>query len=124
MGSDRHDSEEAPIHRATVDGFFIDRMLAIDRELRRFDNATGYATFTEQKPHAKILSDALPHGHGRFARVHAVRTCGGHARLEPVMAVFKFCAGWRRPDAQGDDALSMNKTVEQAMNKISQHVRE
>jgi len=26
MGSDQHYPEEAPVHRATVDGFWIDRM--------------------------------------------------------------------------------------------------
>jgi|SRR5215469_8419122 len=57
MGSHPHYSEEAPIHRAMVDGFFIDRMLATDRELRRFVNATGYTTFAEQKPDTKILSE-------------------------------------------------------------------
>jgi formylglycine-generating enzyme len=79
MGSHRHYSEEAPIHRATVDGFFIDRMLATDRELSRSVNATGYATFAEQKLDAEIYLNALPPGQGRFAHVHAVRACGGHA---------------------------------------------
>ena len=36
MGSDRHYPEEAPVHRVTVDGFWIDRTPVTNREFRRF----------------------------------------------------------------------------------------
>jgi formylglycine-generating enzyme required for sulfatase activity len=42
MGSDRHYPEEAPAHRARVDGFWIDRTPVTNREFRRFVEATGY----------------------------------------------------------------------------------
>ena len=44
MGSDRHYPEEAPVHRATVDGFWIDRTPVTNRQFRKFVNATGYVT--------------------------------------------------------------------------------
>ena len=50
MGSDKHYPEEAPIHRVTVDDFFIDRTLVTNRDFRKFVNATGYVTFAENKP--------------------------------------------------------------------------
>ena len=36
MGSDHHYPEEAPAHRVTVDGFWIDRTPVTNREFRRF----------------------------------------------------------------------------------------
>ncbi|MDA9401813.1 formylglycine-generating enzyme family protein [Bradyrhizobium sp. CCBAU 45389] len=44
MDSDRHCPEEAPAHRVTVDGFWIDRTPVTNRQFRKFVNATGYVT--------------------------------------------------------------------------------
>ena len=40
MGSDRHYPEEAPVHRVTVDGFWMDRTPVTNREFRAFVEAT------------------------------------------------------------------------------------
>ena len=61
MGSDRHYPEEAPVHRVTVDGFWIDRTPVTNRQFRDFVNATGYVTFAELTPDAKDYPGALPH---------------------------------------------------------------
>ena len=61
MGSDRHYPEEAPSHRVTVDGFYIDRTPVTNREFRAFVNATSYVTLAERKPDAKDYPGALPH---------------------------------------------------------------
>ena len=61
MGSDRHYPEEAPAHRVTVDGFWIDRTPVTNRQFRKFVNATGYVTFAEIAPDAKDYPGALPH---------------------------------------------------------------
>src|SRR6266702_8158609 len=47
MGSDRHYPEEAPVHRVTVDGFWMDRTPVTNRQFRKFVEATGYVTFAE-----------------------------------------------------------------------------
>ena len=60
MGSDKHYPEEAPAHRVTVDGFWIDRTPVTNREFRRFVNATGHITFAEIKPKAEDYPGALP----------------------------------------------------------------
>ena len=41
MGSDRHYPEEAPVHRVTLDGFWIDRTPITNRQFRDFVRATG-----------------------------------------------------------------------------------
>ncbi|MGO4837781.1 formylglycine-generating enzyme family protein, partial [Rhizobiaceae sp. 2RAB30] len=61
MGSDHHYKEEAPSHRASVDGFFIDRMPVTNRQFKEFVRTTGYVTVAEQVPDAKDYPGALPH---------------------------------------------------------------
>ena len=53
MGSDKHYPEEAPVHRVTVDSFWVDRTPVTNREFRKFVNATGYVTFAEIPPDPK-----------------------------------------------------------------------
>jgi formylglycine-generating enzyme required for sulfatase activity len=48
MGSDRHYPEEAPAHRASVDGFWMDRHAVTNRDFERFVAATGHVTLAER----------------------------------------------------------------------------
>ena len=50
MGSDKHYPEEAPVHRVTVDSFWLDQTPVTNRDFRKFVNATGYVTFAEIRP--------------------------------------------------------------------------
>ena len=61
MGSDLHYPEEAPAHRATVDGFWIDRAPVTNRQFKEFVKATGHVTFAEIPPDPKDYPGALPH---------------------------------------------------------------
>ena len=61
MGSDRHYPEEAPVHRVTVDGFWIDRTPVTNRQFKEFVKATGHVTFAEIAPDPKDYPGALPH---------------------------------------------------------------
>src|SRR3981189_1539780 len=61
MGSDQYYPEEAPVHRVTVDDFWIDRTPVTNREFRKFVEATGYVTFAEIAPDPKDYPGALPH---------------------------------------------------------------
>ena len=97
MGSDRHYPEEAPVHRVTVDGFWIDRTPVTNREFRAFVEATGHVTFAEIAPDPEGLSRrAAAHAQGRLAGVHSAASIGRPARLEPWWN-FKFGADWRHP---------------------------
>src|ERR1044071_5829014 len=50
MGSDDHYPEEAPAHRVTVDGFWIDRHPVTNGEFDRFVRATGHRTLAARPP--------------------------------------------------------------------------
>ena len=53
MGSDKHYPEEAPVHRVTVDSFFIDRTPVTNRQFKEFVKATGHVTFAQIPPDPK-----------------------------------------------------------------------
>lgn len=61
MGSDRHFPEEAPVHRVTVDDFWIDETPVTNRQFKRFVQATGHRTGAEIPPDPKDYPGALPH---------------------------------------------------------------
>jgi formylglycine-generating enzyme required for sulfatase activity len=61
MGSDRHYPEEAPVHRVSVDGFWIDQTPVTNRQFKQFVRSTGHVTFAEQVPDPKDYPGALPH---------------------------------------------------------------
>ncbi|HEV7321770.1 MAG TPA: formylglycine-generating enzyme family protein [Ensifer sp.] len=50
MGSDRHYPEEAPVHRVSVDRFWMDRTPVTNRQFKDFVKATGHVTFAEVAP--------------------------------------------------------------------------
>src|SRR5208282_6758162 len=60
MGSDRHYAEEAPVHRVSVDAFWIDAAPVTNRQFRKFVNATNHVTFAEIAPDPKDYPGALP----------------------------------------------------------------
>ena len=88
MGSDQHYPEEAPVHRVTVDGFWIDPTPVTNAQFRAFVEATGYVTFAEIAPDPKDYPGALPH---MLKAGGLVFTPPGKpvdlARLEPVVAL-------------------------------------
>jgi len=61
MGSDHHYTEEAPVHRVTVDSFRIDRYPVTNSAFAAFVQATGHVTVAEAVPDAKDYPGALPH---------------------------------------------------------------
>jgi formylglycine-generating enzyme len=61
MGSDRHYPEEAPVHRVSVDAFWMDPTPVTNRQFKDFVKATGHVTFAEIKPDPKDYPGALPH---------------------------------------------------------------
>ena len=61
MGSNDHYVEEAPVHRAAVDGFWIDETPVTNAQFAAFVAATGHVTAAETPPDPKLYPGALPH---------------------------------------------------------------
>ena len=62
MGSDRHYPEEAPVHRVTVDGFWIDRTPVTNRALPRLRESHRLRHRSPRSaPDPKDYPGALPH---------------------------------------------------------------
>src|SRR6202008_1336035 len=61
MGSNDHYPEEAPVHRVSVDGFWIDRTPVTNRQFKEFVKATGHVTTAQIVPDPKDYPGALPH---------------------------------------------------------------
>ena len=60
MGSNDHYPEEAPAHRVTVDGFWIDRYTVTNAEFASFAADTGHVTVAELCPDPRLYPDADP----------------------------------------------------------------
>ncbi len=101
MGSDRHYPEEAPVHRVTVDPFWIDATPVTNAQFRAFVKATGHVTWAEIAPDPADYPGALPH----------MLKAGGLVFTPPSRVVdlrdwsqwwrFTFGAHWRRPYGRG-----------------------
>jgi formylglycine-generating enzyme len=97
MGSDRHYADEAPVHRVTVDGFWVDCVPVTNREFRNFVGATGYVTVAETAPDPNDYPGALPKmlkaGSLIFNPPKHVADMHNWSRWW----TFKFGANWKRP---------------------------
>jgi sulfatase modifying factor 1 len=60
MGSDEHYPEEAPAHKVSVAGFWIDRYTVTNRDFRLFVEATGHQTLAERPANEADYPGALP----------------------------------------------------------------
>jgi formylglycine-generating enzyme required for sulfatase activity len=97
MGSDQHYPEEAPSHRVTVSGFWMDRTPVTNRDFRKFVNATGYLTLAETPPDAKDYPGALPQMLKAGSLVFTPPKHAVDLRNWSQWWRFKFGANWRRP---------------------------
>ena len=86
MGSDKHYPEERPVHRVTVDGFWIDRTPVTNERFARFVEETGHETFAEIPPDP----DDYP---GRAAR-DAVRRVAGLREAVAARSIARDFANW------------------------------
>src|SRR4029450_6672467 len=61
MGSDRHYPEERPVHRVSVDGFWMDKYPVTNRSFARSVETTGHVTFAQRPPDSAQYPGALEH---------------------------------------------------------------
>jgi sulfatase modifying factor 1 len=103
MGSADFYPEERPVHRVTVDGFWMDRHPVTVTEFRRFVTATGYVTVAERPLAATDYPDADPDllvpGSLVFQRAP------GPVDLSDYRNWWAYVPGasWRRPEGPGSD---------------------
>lgn len=107
MGSDRHYPEEAPAHRVTVGGFWMDRCAVTNGRFERFVRDTQYTTLAERQPDPKLYPGARPElmhpGSLVFVRPpHPVS-------LHSVSNWWHFVrnADWRRPRGPGSTVVGL-----------------
>lgn len=101
MGSDRHYPEEAPVHRVTVGGFWMDRTPVTNHQFRAFVQATGHVTLAEKVPDPKDYPGALPHMLRAGSLVFRPPARPAGLRDWSQWWSFTFGACWRRPYGPG-----------------------
>ncbi|MDB6112500.1 MAG: hypothetical protein JWR69_4250 [Pedosphaera sp.] len=60
MGAEDGRPDETPVHKVTVDGFWIDTTEVSNQQFEKFVQATSYVTVAERKPDPKDFPDAKP----------------------------------------------------------------
>ncbi len=99
MGSDKHYPEESPVHRVTVDSFFIDPTPVTNRQFKEFVKATGHVTFAEIRPDPKDYPGSLPHILYAGSLVFAPPPHPVNLRNWGEWWTFPKGADWRHPGA-------------------------
>ena len=97
MGSDHHYAEEAPSHRVSVDGFWIDRTPVTNRQFKAFVNATGHVTTAQIVPDPEDYPGALPEMIYAGSLVFSPRASMKDLRDFSQWWTFMKGANWRHP---------------------------
>src|SRR5215213_9282221 len=108
MGSDHHYPDEAPVHRVTVDGFWMDRTPVTNRQYREFVRATGHVTFAERQPDPKDYPRALPHLLKPGSLVFNPPNYPVDLRNWGQWWEYIFGANWRRPYGPGSSIKGLD----------------
>ena len=97
MGSGHFYPEERPVHRVTVDGFWMDQHPVTASEYRRFVRETGYVTVAERQLDPDLYPDADPESLVPGSLVF--RKASGPVDLEDFRNWWEYVPGayWRRP---------------------------
>ncbi len=118
MGSDKHYPEERPVHRVTVDGFWMDREPVTNAQFARFVEATGHVTFAEIPPRAEDYPGALPEM--LYAGSLVFVKPSGPVDLRDFSNWWQFMRGadWRHPYGPGSgiDGLDRHPVVHVAFS--------
>src|SRR6476659_3894065 len=105
MGSEDFYPEERPVHRARVDGFWMDEAPVTAGEFRRFARETGYVTVAERPLDPELYPDADPELLVPGSLVF--RKTAGPVDLGDVRNWWEYVPGayWKRP---GGSKTSIN----------------
>jgi formylglycine-generating enzyme required for sulfatase activity len=101
MGSNDHYPEEAPVHGATVAGFWMDEHPVTNLEFTRFVKDTGHVTLAQQPPDPQKYPGAKPDM--LFAGSVVFRKSAGPVDLRNPYNWWDWRRGadWRHPEGSG-----------------------
>ena len=101
MGSDDHYPEEAPVHRVSVDGFWIDRLQTTNAQFAAFVEDTGYVTVAERPLDPADFPGAPPENLVPGSLVFTMTP--GPVDLRHLSQWWAWTPGasWRKPDGPG-----------------------
>jgi formylglycine-generating enzyme required for sulfatase activity len=109
MGSDHHYPEEAPAHRVSVAGFWMDTYAVTNRDFERFVSETAYVTMAERSVNPEDYPGAKPEllspSSIMFKKARAPVDLGNHYNWW----VYVAGANWRHPRGP---ASSINRLME------------
>jgi len=103
MGSNDHYREEAPVHRVTVSGFWMDETPITNSQFEAFVASTGHVTFAEIPPDPKDYPGALPEMLHPGSLVFVKANGPVDLRNMHHWWTFKLGADWRHPEGPGSD---------------------
>jgi sulfatase modifying factor 1 len=103
MGSDHHEPEEAPCHRVSVDGFWMQRHAVTNHEFGLFVDATGYTTVAE-RPLDPADYPGAPAANLQPGSMVFTPTAGP-VDLRDLSQWWRWLPGayWRRPEGPGSN---------------------
>jgi sulfatase modifying factor 1 len=109
MGSEDFYPEEAPVHRVTVDGFWIDEHPVTVGEFRRFVKATGYVTVAERPLDPAQYPGADPALLVPGSLVF--RKARGPVDVRDYRNWWEYVPGacWHRPEGSGSDTYTRGR---------------
>ena len=108
MGSDRHYPEEAPAHRVTVHGFWMDTVAVTNAAFAVFVAETGYVTVAERRPNPADYPGALEE---LLAPSSSVFVKPGHrVDLRNAYNWWTYVPGaqWRHPQGPGSSMSGLD----------------
>jgi len=109
MGAEDGQSDEKPVHRVKLDGFWMDRHEVTNEEFDKFVRATGYITIAERKPNPAdfptVPPDKLVPGSVVFSPPEFVGSLRDH------MQWWEYVPGanWRHPEGPKSDLIGRGK---------------
>lgn len=108
MGSDSHYSDEGPVRRVSVAGFWIDPAPVTNSEFGRFVKETGHVTFAEVAPDAKDYPGAQPEDLVPGSLVFTMTS--GPVRLDNFHNWWAWTHGadWRHPTGPESDLAGLD----------------
>jgi sulfatase modifying factor 1 len=101
MGSNHHYPEEAPAHKATVEGFWMERYAVTNDQFARFVDATGYITWAERPAKAEDYPGAKPELLQASSVVFRKPPTRVDLRNHYNWWAYVAGANWRYPDGPG-----------------------